>query len=84
VNTALLQAERAMTEPKGLRGRPFFKHLLYAPQPTYREELVPRIFEAIEVGRFDELPAYEAELVAAFDRAAATLKAAEARLSKQP
>jgi N-acetylated-alpha-linked acidic dipeptidase len=84
VNTALLQAERAMTEPKGLRGRPFFKHLLYAPQPTYREELVPRIFEAIEVGRFDELPAYEAELVAAFDRGAATLKAAEAHLGGRP
>ena len=80
VNTALLSTERAMTEPAGLRGRPFFKHLLYAPQPTYREELLPRVFEAIEAGRFDDLPAHEAELAAAFDRAAGILQAAEARL----
>ncbi len=81
VNAALLLTERAMTEPKGLKGRPFFKHLLYAPQPTYREELVPRIFEAIDGGRFADLPMHEAELVAAFDRAAAILTGAEARLT---
>lgn len=80
VNAALMQSERAMTEPRGLPGRPFFKHLLYAPQPTYRKELLPRLFEAIEAGRFEDLAAHEAELVAAFDRAAALLAAAEARL----
>jgi N-acetylated-alpha-linked acidic dipeptidase len=81
VNAGLLQVERAMTEPRGLLGRPFFKHLLYAPQPTYREELVPRVFEAIEAGRFDALDGHEAELVAAFDRAAALLTKAESRLA---
>ncbi len=81
VNDALLRTERAMTEAAGLAGRPFYKHLLYAPQPTYREELAPRIFEAIDAGRFADLPRHEAELVAAFDRAAAILKGAEARLT---
>ena len=81
INDALMQVERAMTEPTGLRTRPFFKHLLYAPQPTYREELIPRIFEALEAGRFDAIPGHEQELATAFDNAAALLKNAEAALN---
>jgi N-acetylated-alpha-linked acidic dipeptidase len=38
VNTLLLQISRSMTEKKGLQRRAFFKHLIYAPQPTYRPE----------------------------------------------
>ncbi len=69
INDLLLQVERAMTERRGLETRPFFKHLIYAPQPTYREEILPRIFEAIEAGRPETIASHERELVAAFDRA---------------
>ena len=81
VNQRLLLVERAMTEDEGLRGRPYFKHLIYAPQPTYREEVLPRIFEAIASGDRSAIPRYEAQLVAAFDRAAELLGQARDRLA---
>jgi N-acetylated-alpha-linked acidic dipeptidase len=81
INTLLLQVSRAMTERKGLQGRAFFKHLIYAPQPTYRPEVLPRIFEAIERGERDSIPRHEAKLVAAFERAAALLVDATALLA---
>jgi N-acetylated-alpha-linked acidic dipeptidase len=82
VNALLLEVERAMTEEEGLKGRPFFKHLIYAPQPTYREEVLPRLFEAIEAGEWDALPRYEGQLVTAFDRAASLLRRARAALNE--
>jgi N-acetylated-alpha-linked acidic dipeptidase len=80
VNVLLMDVERAMTEEEGMKSRPFFKHLIYAPQPTYRQELLPRIFEAIEAGEWEEIERYEQQLVVAFDRAAALLDEAEALL----
>lgn len=77
VNALLMAVERAMTEPEGLKTRPFFKHLVYAPQPTYREELLPRLFEAIDAKEWNEIPRYEGQLVLAFDRAADLLRRAE-------
>jgi N-acetylated-alpha-linked acidic dipeptidase len=69
VNGLLMEVERALTEERGLESRPFFKHLIYAPQPTYRDEVLPRIWEAIDQGAWDEIAGYEKELVAAFERA---------------
>jgi N-acetylated-alpha-linked acidic dipeptidase len=69
VNQLLMAVERAMTEPKGLSTRPFYKHLVYAPQPTYRSEVLPRIFEAIDEEAWGEIPIYEQQLVDAFDLA---------------
>jgi N-acetylated-alpha-linked acidic dipeptidase len=71
VNALLMEVERVLTEERGLKSRPFFKHLIYAPQPTYRDELLPRIWEAIDQGAWDEIVGYEQELVTAFARAAA-------------
>jgi hypothetical protein len=51
-----------------------------APQPTYREEYLPRIWEAIDRGEWDAVPGYEAEVVAAFDRAADILRRARQAL----
>lgn len=50
VNQLLMQVERAMTEGEGLKGRPFFKHVIYAPQPTYREEVHPALRGAARIG----------------------------------
>jgi len=80
VNDLLMQVERALTEPTGLEGRPFYRHLIYAPQPTYREEILPRLWEAIERGETRRLPGHERELAAAFDRAAGLMLAARAAL----
>jgi N-acetylated-alpha-linked acidic dipeptidase len=80
VNGLLMGIERAMTEEEGLKSRPFFKHLIYAPQPTYRKEVLPRIFEAIEAGDWSEIERYERQLVDAFDRASALATEAAALL----
>jgi N-acetylated-alpha-linked acidic dipeptidase len=69
VNQLLMDVERTLTEESGLKSRPFFKHLIYAPQPTYRDEVLPRIWEAIDAGAWSEIEAYERELVAAFQDA---------------
>jgi hypothetical protein len=79
-NDLLMQVERALTDKEGLDGRPFFKHLIYAPQPTYREELLPRLWEAQDRGDSASLPRHERELVAAFDRAAVLMEKARAAL----
>jgi N-acetylated-alpha-linked acidic dipeptidase len=31
INDSLIQVERALTDPQGLRGRPWYKHQIYAP-----------------------------------------------------
>ena len=80
VNSLLMEVERAMTEEEGLKSRPFFKHLIYAPQPTYRRELLPRIFEAIKAREWENIPGYEDELVRAFERASGLIKQASRRL----
>ena len=68
-----MAVERVLTEPAGLQSRPFFKHLLVAPQPTYRSQFLPRIWEALDRGDRAAIPAHEAELVRAFDAAAGIL-----------
>jgi N-acetylated-alpha-linked acidic dipeptidase len=80
IDALLMAVERAMTEDTGLVRRPFFKHLLYAPQPTYREEVLPRIFEAIDDGRWESIAGYEKELVTGFGRAAELMEQARALL----
>jgi N-acetylated-alpha-linked acidic dipeptidase len=82
VNDLLLQVERTLTEPAGLQGRPFVKHLLVAPQPSYRSEYLPRVWEAIDRGDWAAVPVHEAEIVAAFDRAAGMLQRAAELLQK--
>jgi len=50
-NAWLLSLERAMLDPPGIPGRPWFRHLIYAPLPSYRAETLPAIREAIGEGR---------------------------------
>jgi N-acetylated-alpha-linked acidic dipeptidase len=76
VNDKLMQVERALVEPTGQRGRPFIRHLLVAPQPSYRSAYLPRIWDDIDRNDRGAVPAHEAEVVAAFDRAAEILREA--------
>ena len=50
VNRALLQFERTWLHDAGIPGRPWFKHLLFAPRYTYAAMTLPGITEAAEAG----------------------------------
>lgn len=50
-NAWLLSLERALLDPPGIPGRPWFRHLVYAPLPTYEAETLPAIREALVGGR---------------------------------
>jgi N-acetylated-alpha-linked acidic dipeptidase len=50
VNAALLQFERTWLHEAGIPGRPWFKHLLFAPRYTYAAMTLPGITEAAEAG----------------------------------
>jgi len=50
VNDALRQFERNWLSPAGIPGRPWFKHLLFAPRYTYAAMTLPGITEAAEKG----------------------------------
>jgi N-acetylated-alpha-linked acidic dipeptidase len=81
-NAILLRAERALTRPEGLAGRPWFRHHVYAPgfYTGYGVKTLPLAREAIEGRRWSEaeqgivitadvLEAYAGEI----ERAAAAL-----------
>ena len=80
VNERLMQVERALVEPAGQKGRPFIRHLLVAPQPSYRSAYLPRIWDALDRDDRAAIPGHEAEIVAAFGRAAGILEEASALL----
>ena len=48
IHKGLMKVERALLDPEGLVGRPWFKHLIYAPRPTYKALILPALTEAIE------------------------------------
>ena len=50
VNGDLLQFENNWLHDAGIPGRPWFKHLLYAPRYTYAAMTLPGITEAAEAG----------------------------------
>jgi N-acetylated-alpha-linked acidic dipeptidase len=52
-NAWLLSLERALLDPPGIPGRPWFRHLVYAPLPSYEAETLPAIREALLEGRVD-------------------------------
>jgi N-acetylated-alpha-linked acidic dipeptidase len=49
-NAWLLSLERALLDPQGLPGRPWFRHLIYAPLPSYAAETLPAIRERVAAG----------------------------------
>ncbi|HYY56199.1 MAG TPA: M28 family metallopeptidase [Pyrinomonadaceae bacterium] len=74
IHEALLRVERALLDPVGLMGRPWFKHLIYAPRPTYKPLVLPALTEAIEAGD-QALARREVERLArALNRAAAAIE----------
>ncbi len=81
VNDALTRVERAFLLPKGLPGRPWFKHAVYAPGLTtgYAAWPLPGVRQAVNDGDAEMLAAQSAALIERIDAATAALKlAAEA------
>jgi N-acetylated-alpha-linked acidic dipeptidase len=69
VNRSLMAAERALLSPEGIPGRPWFRHLVYAPLPTYQAETLPGVREAVMDGDAARARAQLAALTAAIRRA---------------
>ncbi len=74
IHKALIKVERALLDPAGLEGRPWFKHLIYAPRPTYKPLVLPALTEAIEAGNRTRAAAEVGRLARALSRAAAVLE----------
>jgi N-acetylated-alpha-linked acidic dipeptidase len=72
-NRALMDVEPALVDGSGLRGRPWYRHLIYAPAFTYRPQVLPGISEAIEARVPARLAEEERRLADALDRAANAL-----------
>jgi N-acetylated-alpha-linked acidic dipeptidase len=52
-NAWLGSLEGSLLDPPGIPGRPWFRHLVYAPLPSYEAETLPAIREAIASGSLE-------------------------------
>ncbi len=68
-NAWLLGLERGMLDGTGLPGRTWFRHLIYAPLPSYLAETLPAIRESVETGGRDAARPEIARLSAKLDAA---------------
>ncbi len=73
MNAGLMAEERALLAPDGIPGRPWFRHLVYAPLPTYEAETLPGLREALASKDLDGARVQARELGRALDRAIAAL-----------
>jgi N-acetylated-alpha-linked acidic dipeptidase len=62
IDVAMARMEQALTDPDGLPGRGWYKHMIYAPGllTGYGVKTVPGVREAIEQRRWDEAGRYTA------------------------
>ena len=81
-NQALMQVERALTRPQGLKTRPWFRNLIYVADENngYANMVMPSINEAIRAGDESLTRSEVADLAARFDRAAQAVAAARAAI----
>lgn len=77
-NLALLRVERALTRPQGLKGRPWYRTLVYASDPDngYATLVFPGVREALRAGDRRQTDEEVTDLAARFNRAANLLVAA--------
>ncbi len=76
LNDALMQAERAFIDDRGLRGRGWFKHQVYAPgfYTGYAALPFPDLRQAIEDGRAADASEAAVRITDAIERATEVLK----------
>lgn len=83
INRQLIRAERLLTDAAGLPGRPWYRHLVFAPKPTYAPELLPGVAEAQDGGRPAEVAREVLRLARAIDRVAALFSSDQSRETPQ-
>jgi N-acetylated-alpha-linked acidic dipeptidase len=81
-NAALMKTERDLLRQAGLPKRPWFKHLLYAPLPTYAAETLPGLREAVHDGDAPRAREQAQALAAAIRARAATAGQAAGALER--
>jgi N-acetylated-alpha-linked acidic dipeptidase len=74
MNEQVLSVERALLDPGGIPGRPWYRHLVYAPKYTYEPELLPGVAEAVAAGDSRAVAVQARRLAAALERAARALE----------
>ncbi len=74
--------EQTLTSPAGLPGRPWYRHLIYAPGllTGYGSKTLPGVREAIESRRWEEASLFIGKTAAALDAASARIDQAAAAL----
>jgi N-acetylated-alpha-linked acidic dipeptidase len=72
---ALMQAERDLLSVDGIPDRPWFRHLVYTPLPSYEAETLPGVREATLAGDGVRAREQAARLAGALERAGRTLGA---------
>ncbi len=72
-NVRLMRAERALLDPAGIPGRPWYRHLIYAPKFTYAPEPLPGLAEALAARDNGRLAGQVTRLTLALDRATRAL-----------
>jgi len=83
VNQRLVQAERALTSNDGLKGRSWYKHLIYAPgfYTGYGVKTMPAVRESIEQGEWTAVDGEIARVAAALNREATLVSQLAAEIS---
>jgi N-acetylated-alpha-linked acidic dipeptidase len=84
LNQLLKDVERTLTDDRGLPGRPWFRHLIYAPGllSGYGAKVLPGVREAIEGRRWNEASELSDRTAKALEAASAKLNACTSVLSK--
>jgi N-acetylated-alpha-linked acidic dipeptidase len=77
-NALLTRLEAQLTDSRGLPGRPWFTHMIYAPgfHTGYGVKTLPGVREAIEEHRWDEATRYMAVIAGVLDAYGQTLESA--------
>jgi N-acetylated-alpha-linked acidic dipeptidase len=81
-NQALMQVERSLLRPQGLRTRPWFRNLIYVADENngYANMVFPSVNEAIRTGDSSLTQSEIADLASRFERAAQAVADARAAL----
>ncbi len=84
LNSLLRTTERKLLDSRGLPGRPWFQHLLYAPGlfTGYGVKTIPGVRESIEQADWKELPLQLTRLVAVLHEETTLVRAATAELRR--
>ncbi len=84
VNALLIQSERKLTSSDGLPGRPWFKHMIYAPgfYTGYGVKTIPGVREAIEQKKWKEADDQLVRIGSILEDEAALVESAAQQLEK--